>query len=230
MSKELVIITIPAYNEEQTIGKLIDEIKKVMDENKYNYKIQVINDGSKDKTAEIAKQHGALVYSHPYNLGLAETFRTEMKKCVELSADIIVHTDADGQYPSYFIPNLIRKIQEGYDLVLGSRFGKGIYSGSFMKKFGNIAFAYVFSGLLKRKIKDTTTGFRAFRNKVAQIPIINDFTYTQEQLIRAAKAKMNITEVPITTNLKSLLSLVKFVVIGTSVIFIFAFAALINCS
>src|SRR3989344_1913611 len=206
MSKELVIITIPAYNEEQTIGKSID------------------------KTAEIAKQHGALVYSHPYNLGLAETFRTEMKKFVELSADIIVHTDADGQYPSYFIPNLIRKIQEGYDLVLGSRFGKGIYSGSFMKKFGNIAFAYVFSGLLKRKIKDTTTGFRAFRNKVAQIPIINDFTYTQEQLIRAAKAKMNITEVPITTNLTRESRLFKFVVIGTSVIFIFAFAALINCS
>src|SRR3989344_8192220 len=200
MSKELVIITIPAYNEEQTIGKLIDEIKKVMDENKYNYKIQVINDGSKDKTAEIAKQHGALVYSHPYNLGLAETFRTEMKKCVELSADIIVHTDADGQYPSYFIPNLIRKIQEGYDLVLGSRFGKGIYSGSLMKKFGNIAFARVFSSLLNINLRDTTTGFRAFTKRVAQLPIINTFTYTQEQIIRAGKAKMYLAEVPITTN------------------------------
>ena len=195
-----IIVTIPAYNEEKTIAQVISNIKEVMDSNKYNYKILVVDDGSKDNTAEIAKKAGAIVYSHPYNCGLAETFRTEMEKCLELKADIIVHTDADGQYSSQDIPNLIKKLEEGYDLVLGIRFGIGKYKGSFMKKLGNIAFAKVFANLFNIKIADTTTGFRAFNSKVAKLPLINSFTYTQEQIIRTIKSKMRIAEIPILTN------------------------------
>jgi len=96
---------------------------------------------------------------------------------------------------------MIKKVNEGYDLVLGSRFGKGNYgNSSIMKKIGNRAFARVFSKLLKIKLTDTTTGFRAFTREVAELPLINTFTYTQEQLIRAGKAKMKIAEVPINTN------------------------------
>ena len=80
-----ICITIPAYNEEETIGSVISKIKKVMEENKYNYKILVIDDGSKDNTAKIAKELGAIVFSHQKNNGLAETFRTEMKKAIELN-------------------------------------------------------------------------------------------------------------------------------------------------
>ncbi len=196
----MIVITIPAYNEEKTIGEIISDIKNIMDSNKYKYKILVVDDGSKDNTAEIARNAGVIVYSHPYNCGLAETFRTEMQKCLELKADIIVHTDADGQYPSQDIPLIIKKVEEGYDLVLGSRFDKGKYKGSLMKKIGNIAFAKVFSNLLKTKITDTTTGFRAFNSKVAKLPLINSFTYTQEQLMRTQKAKMKICEIPIITN------------------------------
>jgi glycosyltransferase involved in cell wall biosynthesis len=194
-----VIITIPAYNEEYTLGPVIQEITEVMNSTKYEYQILVLNDGSQDKTIEVAKKHGAIVVSNPRNLGLAGTFKHEMEECVKLKADIIVHTDADGQYPAKYIPMLIEKIEQGYDLVLGSRFEKGAYSGSFMKKLGNIAFAKVFSGLLKSRITDTTTGFRAFTQEVAKLPLINSFTYTQEQLIRAGKAKMKVTEIPITT-------------------------------
>lgn len=194
-----VVISIPAYNEEKTLGRVINGIKLVMDRNRYKYKILVLNDGSKDRTAEIAKKQGAIVVSNKRNLGLAETFKREMEECLKLKADIIVHTDADGQYPSEYIPNMIKKIEEGYDLVLGSRFGKGRYKGSVMNKLGNVAFARVFSSLLRKKITDTTTGFRAFTSEVAELPLINDFTYTQEQLIRAGKAKMRITEIPITT-------------------------------
>lgn len=195
----VVVITIPAYNEEKDIALVIKDIKSVMNSTKYEYKILVVDDGSKDKTANIAEKEGAVVVSHPRNLGLAETFKTEMRNCIELGADVIVHTDADGQYPPEYIPEMIKKIEKGHDLVLGSRFGKGKYSGSFMKKIGNIAFAKVFSSLLKTKITDTTTGFRAFNKEVAKLPMINDFTYTQEQLIRAGKNKMKIAEVSIKT-------------------------------
>jgi len=196
-----VVVTIPAFNEEKTIGYTIREIKNVMDKTSYNYKILILDDGSSDKTFEIARKNGAVVVSNKRNLGLAETFKREMKECLKLKADIIVHTDADGQYPAYYIPEMVKKVEQGYDLVLGSRFGKGNYGGSsLMNKLGNRAFARVFSNLLKTKITDTTTGFRAFTKEVAELPLINTFTYTQEQLIRAGKSKMKIGEIPIKTN------------------------------
>lgn len=192
-----IIISIPAFNEEKTIGPVIQEIKEVLGQTKYHYEILVLNDGSVDKTAEIAKKNGAKVVSNLRNIGLAETFKREMQECLKLKADIIVHTDADGQYPAHYIPEMIAKIEAGDDLVLGSRFGSGKYVGSFFKKIGNITFAKVFSSLLKSKITDTTTGFRAFTKEVVELPLINNFTYTQEQLIRAGRAKMRIAEVPI---------------------------------
>lgn len=193
----VVVISIPAYNEEKTLGKVILEIKKVMKD--YDYKILVLDDGSVDKTISVAKKAGAIVVSNKKNMGLAYTFTREMEECVKLKADIIVHTDADGQYPAEFIPLMIKQIEKGNDLVLGSRFGKGNYSGSIMKKLGNIAFAKTFSTLLGVKLTDTTTGFRAFTQEVAALPLINNFTYTQEQLIRAGKNNMSIAEIPIRT-------------------------------
>jgi len=192
-----VVISIPAYNEERTIGKVIDEINRVMKNSKYRYSILVLNDGSRDMTATIAKKHGAKVVSNKRNMGLAETFNREMEECLKLNPDVIVHTDADGQYPATYIPGMIEMIEHGNDLVLGSRFRKGIYNGSFTKKLGNIAFAFVLSQLLNKKLSDTTTGFRAFTPEIAKLPLINDFTYTQEQLIRASRLKMRIAELPI---------------------------------
>ena len=193
-----VVITIPAFNEEKTLGAVIQDIQKVMKGTKYNYEILVVNDGSVDKTVSVAKKLGATVVSHKRNKGLAQTFITEMKTCLSMKADIIVHTDADGQYPSVHIPELIKKVEEGYDLVLGSRFAGNIESMPLMKRLGNIAFAKTFSRLIGVHVSDTTTGFRAFTKDVAaEIEFINTFTYTQEQLIRAAKQKFKITEIPI---------------------------------
>ena len=192
-----VVVTIPAYNEEKTLPTVLEEIKKVLP--KYNFELLVLDDGSTDKTVEIAKKYGALVVSNKRNLGLAETFKREMQECLKLNPDVIVHTDADGQYLSKHIPELIKKVEQGYDLVLGSRFQRGNYNGSLMKNIGNQAFAKVFTKLLKIRLTDTTTGFRAFNQEVAKLPLINNFTYTQEQLIRAGKAGLSITEIPITT-------------------------------
>jgi len=196
--KKKIIVTIPAYNEAGTIGKVIREIKGVMDSFKYNYKVLVVDDGSTDKTAEIAKKHGAVVYSHPVNYGLADTFRTEMEKCLGLGADIIVHTDADSQYLAAEIPKLLREINNGYDLVLGSRFRGKIERMPLLKRLGNRAFSNVISRLIRTRITDSQTGFRAFTRDVAEkTSIISNFTYTQEQIIRAFKHRFRIKEVPI---------------------------------
>ncbi len=193
-----IIITIPAYNEENTLPSVLDEIKQEMAKTKYPYKILVLNDGSRDRTIEVAKKHGALVVSNPRNVGLAETFKAEMRECLKLGADIIIHTDADGQYHPQHIPELIRKVQEGYDLVLGSRFQGQIEEMPFLKRIGNMAFSVVLSSLINVRITDSTTGFRGFTAAVARdINYINTFTYTQEQIIKAAKQGFKITEIPI---------------------------------
>src|SRR3989338_8527792 len=188
-----VIVTIPAYNEEKTIESLIREIKKVM--SAYRYSILVVDDGSSDETAKVAKKAGAIVYSHPKNYGLAETFRTEIEKSLKLNADVIVHIDSDLQYKPEEIPRLIKEIKNGYDLVLGSRFmGKIEYMPS-IHKLGNRAFSKVISQITGIKISDAQTGFRAFTKEIAEkITIKSDHTYTQEQIIRAVKNKLKIKD------------------------------------
>ena len=193
-----IVVTIPAYNEEDTIAAVIKKIDEVMGQNKYSYKILVVDDGSKDKTAEMAKKEGAAVYSHPKNYGLAEAFKTEVEKSLALGADVIVHIDADTQYKAEEIPKLIAEIENGYDLVLGSRFKGTIESMPFVKRIGNIAFSKVISNITSMEISDGQTGFRAFTRKVAEsIKITSDHTYTQEQIIRAVREKFRIKEVPV---------------------------------
>ncbi len=193
-----IIITIPAYNEENTIGGLIKSIKEVMGRTKYRFRVLVVDDGSKDRTAIVAKNAGAVVYSHPKNYGLAETFRTEVERSLELGADIIVHIDADGQYLPKEIPKLVKEVENGYELVLGSRFKGEIEDMPLIKRLGNIAFSKVISQLTGTKISDGQTGFRAFTKKAAkEIPIISNHTYTQEQIIRAVNQKFRIKEVPV---------------------------------
>ena len=197
LRKPKVIIAIPAWNEEKTLQPVLEEIQGIMNETDYNYEILITDDGSTDKTIEVAKKNGALVFAKKHT-GLAGQFRAEMKECLRLKADIIVHTDADGQYHSKHIPELIAKVEEGYDLVLGTRFKRSMKHMPFLKRLGNIAFAKVISSLVKTKLTDTTTGYRAFTSEVARdINYINTFTYTQEQIIKGAKQGFRITEIPI---------------------------------
>ncbi len=192
-----VVITIPAYNEENTLPAVLEEIKAVMKNTPYHYELLVVDDGSQDLTAAVAEKHGAMVLREQHR-GLAETFKSEMRECVRRKADIIVHTDADGQYHPQHIPELIKKVEEGYHLVLGSRFLGKIEKMPLLKRLGNIAFSKVLSSLTGVKLTDTTTGYRAFTTAVARdINYINSFTYTQEQIIKAAKQGFRIAEIPI---------------------------------
>ncbi|HII29700.1 glycosyltransferase family 2 protein [Candidatus Woesearchaeota archaeon CG08_land_8_20_14_0_20_47_9] len=193
-----VVVTIPAYNEEETIAGVVKAIQGVMKRSGYEFALLVVNDGSSDRTAELARAAGAVVVSHPRNRGLAEAFRTEMRECLRLGARVIVHTDADNQYGAKDIPRLIRKLNSGYDLVLGSRFRGKIEGMPFIKRLGNMAFSRVISNVTGQRITDAQTGFRAFTRKVAaKVPITSFHTYTQEQIIRAAQMHFRIGEVPV---------------------------------
>jgi glycosyltransferase involved in cell wall biosynthesis len=194
-----VIVTIPAYNEEQTIENVVKNIQGSLNNQDFTYEIQVVDDGSGDQTANIVRSLNARVFSHPVNYGLADTFRDEIQIALDNGADIIVHFDADGQYRSDEIVNLIAPITNGKaDLVLGSRFLGEIEEMPFIKKIGNRAFSKVVSNISGVTISDAQTGFRAFSKELAKkIKINSEFTYTQEQIIKSAHKKFRITEVPI---------------------------------
>jgi len=195
--KNKVIITIPAQNEEKTIGILIEKIKSVMNKTNYDYKIIVVDDASNDNTKKIAEEYGAVVFSNFVRRGLAEVYRTEMKKSLELNPDAIVHIDADLQYSPNDIPKLIQPIlNDEADLVLGNRFQGGIEEMSIMKKLGNKALSYAISRITKYKVGDVQTGFRAMNKRIAEIPITSDHTYTQEVVIKAIRNGYRVKEIP----------------------------------
>lgn len=194
-----LLITIPAFNEEKTIAKVIQEIPKEIGGLK-EVKILVIDDGSIDKTAEIAKRAGAdYILVHKRNLGLAKTFKDGLDFALAIGADIIVNIDADAQYNAKEIPKLIEPILKGEaDIVLGNRQIDKLDHMPRGKKIGNKIATWVtrkFSGM---DIKDAQTGFRAFsREAVMKLNVLGDYTYTQETIIQAVKKGLKIVEVPV---------------------------------
>ena len=193
-----LVVTIPAYNEEKTIAKVIQEIPKKIPGIK-EIEVIVIDDGSTDKTASVAKRCGAIVVRHPGNRGLAKAFKTGLNAALERGADIIVNTDADFQYNQKQIPALIKPILEGKaDIVLGSRFAGWIEEMPLSKKLGNKLATAVVRFVTGYKITDAQTGFRAFSREAAlRMNILSDYTYTQETLLIAAEHKLKVVEIPV---------------------------------
>jgi glycosyltransferase involved in cell wall biosynthesis len=191
-----LVVTIPAFNEEKTIAKVIKSVPK---SELNDCKIIVIDDGSKDKTAKEAKLAGAdLVYRFKENRGLAHAFKKGIDLALISGADLIVNIDGDGQYDSEEIPLLIQPIVEGEaDIVLGSRFEGWIEQMPWRKRIGNIFATKVTSTLAGIKISDAQTGFRALsRDAASRLNIMSDYTYTQEMIIQAANKGLRIVEVP----------------------------------
>lgn len=187
----MIAITLPAYNLQENGGGYRW--------NPHNYFIHVQDDASTDDTKRICIEKECIVNSNPKRLGLAETFRNELSNCLKNNADTIVHIDSDGQYMPSQIPDLLEKIDEGNDLVVGSRFMNGIeYKGSKFKTYGNIIFTHFICFISNSKCTDVTSGFRAMTKKTAQeIRIKSKFTYTYCQLMAAKKLNLKVCEVPI---------------------------------
>jgi len=196
-----LVVLVPAFNEEKNIENTIRSIPKKIfgiDE----VKVLVVDDGSTDNTMDKAMNGGAYrVVSHTTNTGVGAAFMTGIRNAISMNADILVAVDADSQFDSNQIPELILPILNNQaDVVIGSRFKEGKPKNiPRIKYLGNMIFTRIVSGLVQQKFTDTQTGFRAYSKKaLLNISVVNDFTYTQEVLIDLKFKGLQITEVPIT--------------------------------
>ena len=199
-----LIVQIPCYNEEQTLPLVLNDIPKEI-EGVDKIEVLVISDGSDDKTASVAKANGVdHILVMPSHRGLAEAFRLGLDKALVLGADIIVNTDGDNQYNGNDIPKLIKPIIEGdADIVIGSRDISSIKHFSMVKKILQFVGSYVVRKFSNTDIKDTTSGFRAYRRDAAlRINVFSTYTYTIETIIQAGRKDIPMTSVDIRVNKK----------------------------
>ena len=197
-----LIIQIPCYNEEATLGVTLSQLPRQVP-GVDTVEWLIINDGSLDRTVEVAKACGVdHVVSFDHNQGLAKGFMAGIEACLKEGADIIVNTDADNQYCADDIPKLVRPILEGRaEIVIGARPIQNIKHFSPTKKFLQKLGSWVVRMASKTKIPDAPSGFRAMsRNAAMQLNVFSEYTYTLETIIQAGQKGMAITAVPIRTN------------------------------
>lgn len=194
-----LVVTIPAYDEEETVSRVIKEIPSSI-EGTDSVEIILIDDGSSDGTVNEALRAGAdEVVAHKVNKGLGVTFRDGINAALERGADIIVNIDADGQYNAAQIPDLVRPILDGKaDIVLGWRDINKLYFMPRGKKIGNKLATWVTRRLSRLPVKDAQTGFRAFtRDAALRLNLFAKYTYVQETIIQASHKELQVEQVPI---------------------------------
>jgi glycosyltransferase involved in cell wall biosynthesis len=193
-----LVVYLPALNESQTIGTVLDSIPTSLPGVDDLEKI-VIDDGSDDDTAVIAARHGAKVVRHSRNLGTGKTFVSGVSAALRAGADIIVSMDADGQFRGSDIPALIKPIQRGQaDVVLCSRFKSDNLVGTLTlpKRLGNLALTRAINSIAGTRFTDVSCGFRGISREAAlRVDIHSDFEYIHESLMTWSRFGMSIQEV-----------------------------------
>lgn len=196
-----LLIIIPAYNEEATIGSVIKEIPQNI-EGIDKIEILVIDDGSSDKTVKVVKEKiSVMVVSHKVNQGVGVAFHTGINYALENRVDIVVNIDADGQFNPLDIPKLIKPILDNQaDFVTASRFidKDFIPKMSKIKLWGNKKIASLISWLTKKKFYDVSCGFRAYNKEaILNLNLFGQFTYVQEVFLDLSFKGLRIREIPI---------------------------------
>lgn len=197
-----LVIQIPCYNEEETLTIALDALPRHIDGiDEIEYLI--INDGSKDRTVQVAKDWGVnYVVNFTQNKGLAKGFMAGIDACLRNGADIIVNTDADNQYCADDIEKLVRPILEGKsDIVVGERpIDQTAHFSPLKKKLQHLG-SWTVRVASGTDIPDAPSGFRAYSREAAmKLNVVNEYTYTLETIIQAGRNKTAITSVPIRTN------------------------------
>jgi glycosyltransferase involved in cell wall biosynthesis len=200
-----LFVQIPCLNEETTLGAVLETIPKSIpgiDE----IEILIIDDGSTDRTIEVAKSYGVTHFvKHARNMGLAQSFADGVHYALMHGADIVVNTDGDNQYPQSQIGDLVKPILDGTaEIVVGDRQTHTIAHFSPAKKllqrFGSAVVNYAAS----TDLPDAASGFRAYsRFSLMRINVLTQFSYCMETIIQAGHKRLAIVSVPITTNAKT---------------------------
>jgi glycosyltransferase involved in cell wall biosynthesis len=197
-----LIIQIPCYNEAETLPLALAELPRAIP-GIGCIETLVIDDGSDDDTAGVARRCGVdHVIRHPRNLGLARAFQTGIDTCLQLGADVIVHTDADNQYPGRYIPDLVAPVATGRaDMVIGDRQVQTIAHFSPLKKRLLALGSWMVRNVSGADVPDAVSGFRAYSREAAlHFTILTRYSYTLETIIQAGKLNLGIESVPVTTH------------------------------
>lgn len=197
-----LVIQIPCLNEEESLPITLSALPKHID-GIDEIKVLIVNDGSTDRTIDVAKKHGISDFvNFTHNKGLAKAFSAGLNKALEMGADIIVNTDADNQYNANDIEKLVRPIIDGNaDIVIGSRPVNKISHFSIIKKILQNFGSFVMRCVSSTSVKDAPSGFRAFsRNAAIQMNIFDNYTYTLETIIQAKAKGLVIENVEIDVN------------------------------
>ena len=197
-----LIVQIPCFNEENTLPQTVKDIPRDI-EGIDVVEILIIDDGSTDRTVEVAKSIGVdHIVCNRQNKGLAFSFMTGLDACLKAGADIIVNTDGDNQYRGSGIPDLIAPIlAKEADIVVGDRKTENIQHFSLVKKFLQKLGSWVVRRISDTSVPDAVSGFRAFSREAAlRTNIVSTYSYTVETIIQAGNKKLAIVSVPVRTN------------------------------
>ncbi|HEY8001750.1 MAG TPA: glycosyltransferase family 2 protein, partial [Solirubrobacterales bacterium] len=203
MAAELSKLAIvPAYNEADMVGRVVRDILREAP----GFDVVVVDDGSNDATGAVAAGEGAVVITHPYNLGIGGAVQSGYKYALRRGYDVAVQVDGDGQHKPEYLPELLEALQttgDEADMVCGSRFrGDPGYKVPFGRRLGNMIFSVVLSTLTRQKITDPTSGFRMTNRRGIEL-FARDYPHDYpevEALLMLHAHHLRLHEVPVRMN------------------------------
>jgi glycosyltransferase involved in cell wall biosynthesis len=193
------LVVIPAYNEEQSLPAVLKELAEETPE----YDVLVVSDGSKDRTADIARAGGAHVAELPFNLGIGGALRTGFAYAVRQGYDQAVQFDADGQHDPMAVAAILGPLADGADMVIGSRFAEGgavTYEVSGIRRRAMKLLQRLVHRLVGQEFSDTSSGFRSFSRPMLEFFAVtypDEYMDSVEALVLACNAGFHVREVPV---------------------------------